>query len=58
MCLFLLFLNGRFDYSNSSSSHYLTFALSCVYFGFFCAIGLIFSSKQNVGGIVFNVGVW
>jgi hypothetical protein len=35
MCLFLLFLNGRFNHSNSSNSHYLTFALSCVYFGFF-----------------------
>ena len=58
MCLFLLFLNGRFNHSNSSSSHYLTFALSCVYFGFFCAIGLIFSSKQNVEGIGSNVGVW
>jgi hypothetical protein len=35
MCLFLLFLNGRFNHSNSSISYYLTFALSCVYFGFF-----------------------
>jgi hypothetical protein len=35
MCLFLSFLNGRFNHSNSSISYYLTFALSCVYFLFF-----------------------
>jgi hypothetical protein len=58
MCLFLLFLNGRFNHSNSSSSHYLTFALPCVFLVFFCAIGLIFSSKQNAEGIGSNVGVW
>jgi hypothetical protein len=59
MCLFLLFLNGRFNHSNSSSSYYLTFTLSCVYFFiFFCAMGLIFSSKQNAEGIRSNVGVW
>jgi hypothetical protein len=57
MCLFLLFFNGRFNHSNSSISYYLTFALTCVFF-FFRAIGLIFSSKENVEGIGSNVGVW
>jgi hypothetical protein len=63
MCLFLLFLNGRFNHSKflihlSLINNYLTFALWCVYFGFFCAIGLIFSSKENAEGIGSNVGVW
>jgi hypothetical protein len=36
MFLLLLFLNGKFNHSKSSSSHYLTFALSCVFFFFLC----------------------
>jgi hypothetical protein len=36
MCLFLLFLNVRFNHSNSYSSHYLTFALSCVFYFILC----------------------
>jgi hypothetical protein len=35
MCLFLLFLSGKFNHSNLSISYYLTFALLCAYFGFF-----------------------
>jgi hypothetical protein len=54
----LLVFEWKIQSSNSSISYYLTFALSCVYFGFFCAIGLIFSSKENAEGIGSNVGVW
>jgi hypothetical protein len=63
MCLFLLFLNGKFNHSNSSISYYLNFNLCNVHyhvfiFILFCAIGLIFSSKENAEGIGSNVGVW
>jgi hypothetical protein len=35
MCLFLLFLNGRFNHSNSSISYYLTSAMCIIMFFFF-----------------------